>query len=48
MCTCLCVSALRLIITIGMIRTLYDWLNKGYSFYLAAVIVIGGERSFRI
>ena len=26
----------------GVICTPYDWLNKGYSFYMAAVVIIGG------
>ena len=26
----------------------YDWLNNGYSFYMAAVIVLGGECGLRI
>ena len=33
---CFCVS-LRLLLTSGTILTLYDWLNKFYSFYMAAV-----------
>ena len=35
-----CVSAPRLLITSGVIWTPYDWLNKFYSFYMAAVVVI--------
>ena len=31
---------LRLLITSGMIWTLYDWLNKFYSFYMTAVVNI--------
>ena len=31
-----------------MIWTLYDWLKKGYSFYMAAVVVIGGGRGLTI
>ena len=31
-----------------MIWTQYDWLNKGYSFYMAAVVVIGDGRGLRI
>ena len=30
------------VITSGMIWTPYDWLNKGYNFYMAALVVIGG------
>ena len=30
----------RLLITSGIIWTLYDWLNKFYSFYTAAVVII--------
>ena len=38
-----CVCPLpRLLITSGMIFTLYDWLNKFYSFYRAEVIVGSG------
>ena len=36
---CLCVCQ-RLSITSGMIWTSYDWLNKFYSCYMAAVVVI--------
>ena len=25
-----------------------DWLNKGYSFYMTAVVIIGSERGLRI
>ena len=39
---------LRLLITIGMIWTTYDWLNKGYSFYMAAIVVISGGHGLRI
>ena len=40
MCLCVCVSSLRLLITSGVIWSPYDWLNKFYSFYMAAVVVI--------
>ena len=41
MLVCVCVCLLpRLLITSGMIWTLYDWLNKFYSFYMAAVVII--------
>ena len=32
----------------GMIWTPYDWLNKGYSFCMATVVIIGGGRGFKI
>ena len=32
----------------GVICTPYDWLNKGYSFYMAAVIIIADGRGLRI
>ena len=32
----------------GVIWTPYDWLNKGHSFYMAAVVIIGDGRGFRI
>ena len=41
---CVHVFAPRLLIINGAILTLYDWLNKGYSFYMAAVDVINGGR----
>ena len=37
MFVCLCM-ALRLPLTSGMMWTPYDWLNKLYSFYIAAVV----------
>ena len=40
MCVCL---PLRLLIT-----SAYDWLNKGYSFYMAAVVIIGDGCGLRI
>ena len=36
---CVCVPP-KLLITSGMIRTPYDWLNKSYSCYMAIVVVI--------
>ena len=39
-CLCECASTPRLLITTGMIWTLYDWLNKLYSFYVATVVSI--------
>ena len=41
-------SALRLLITSGVIWTPYDWLNKFYSFYMAAVVIIGSGRGLRV
>ena len=35
-----CVPALRLLITSGMIWTPYDWLNKLYSFNMVAAVGI--------
>ena len=32
----------------GVMWTPYDWLNKFYSFYMAAVVVIGDGRGLRI
>ena len=32
--------ALRLLITSGVMLARYDWLNKFYSFYMAAVVII--------
>ena len=43
-CVCVC-SPLRLLITSGMIWTLYDWLNK---FCMATVVIIGSSRGLRI
>ena len=49
MCVYVCVSPpLRLLITSGMmwcdIWSPYDWLNKFYSFYMVAVVVINDGR----
>ena len=38
----------RLLITSGMIWTPYYRLNKGYSLYMVAVVVIGGRHGLRI
>ena len=50
--TCVCVRVLlRLLITSsisGVIRTPYNWLNKSYSFYMAAIVIVGGGHGFRI
>ena len=37
---CVYVSAQRILLTSGVIWTSYDWLNKFYSFYIAAVVDI--------
>ena len=48
-CVCVCVSLpLRLPSTSGVIRTPYDWLNKLYSFYKAAVVGMVSGRNFVI
>ena len=39
---------LRLLITSGMIWNLYEWLNKLYSFYVAAIVIIGSGDILRI
>ena len=36
------VCSLRLLITSSMIWTPYDWLNKFYSFYMAAAVISSG------
>ena len=44
-----CVSSPpRLLITSGMIRTPYDWLNKFYRGYMAIVVVIINGRGLGI
>ena len=41
LCMCVCVRLPpRLLITSGVIWIPYDWLNKFYSFYVAAVVGI--------
>ena len=48
-CVYLCVSpSPRLLIASGLIWTLYDWFNKFYSFYMAAVVIISSGCSLRI
>ena len=48
-CVCMCVCLpLRLLITRGVIWTPYDWLNKFYSFYMAAVVVINDGRGLTV
>ena len=42
-CVCVCVSVCpppKLVITSGVIWTLFDWLNKFYSFCIAALVGI--------
>ena len=48
MCACLCVSAPRILITSGVILTLYDWLIKFYSCYMATVVNIIDRRGLGI
>ena len=38
----------KLLVTSGVNTTPCDWLNKGYSFCMAAVVVIGDGRGLRI
>ena len=41
LCVCMCVCPCpRLLITSGVIRTSYNWLNKFYSCYMAIIVVI--------
>ena len=43
LCACMCVCAClppRLLITSGVIQIQYDWLNKFYTFYMAAIVSI--------
>ena len=53
-CVCVCVSVCpppRLVITsawCGMIWTPYDWLNKYYSFCMAAIVSIASRHGLRI
>ena len=44
----MCVSAPSALITSAMIRALYDWLNKFYSFYMAAVVSVVSTCSLTI
>ena len=39
-CICVCTLPLRLLITSDMTWTSYDWLNKLYNIYIAAVVII--------
>ena len=45
---CACVSTPKLLITSGMKRSPYNWLNKFYRFYMAAKIGIISKRGLRI
>ena len=45
MCVC---SPPRLLLISDVIWTPYDWLHKGYSFYMAATVIIGSGRGLRI
>ena len=50
-CLSLCVSALRLLITSGIMwRDMdpYNWLNKSYSYYMAIVVIIVNGRGLGI
>ena len=47
MCVCVCLPP-RLLITSGVILTPYDWLNKFYRFYMAAVIGIVNRHDLSI
>ena len=42
-CMCVCPPPRLLLITSGMIWTPYDWSDKFYGFYIAAVVDIGSE-----
>ena len=48
LCVCVSLSTLRLVITSGVILIPYDWLNKFYSFYKAAVVGIVSRRGLTI
>ena len=41
-------KGLWVLITNGMKCTRYNWLNKGYSFYFAAVVIISGGCGLKI
>ena len=47
-CIFVCMSTPRLLITSGIIWMLYDWLNKFYSFYAAAVFCILSRHALSI
>ena len=47
MCVCVWLP-LRQLITSGVIWTPYDWLNKFYSCYMAATVIISGGRGLRV
>ena len=44
---CVC-PPLRLLITSGVMWNPYDWLNKFYSFYMAAVVIIDEGRDLTV
>ena len=46
MCVCVCLTS-RLLLSSGMIWIPYDWLNKFYSCYVAAVVGIISRCGFR-
>ena len=45
---CVCVSALRLLVTSGMVYIPYDWLNKFYSCCMATVVGVNNGRGLGI
>ena len=45
-CVVVCLP-LRLLITSSMILSPYDWLNKFYNFYMAAVVRLDGKCGLR-
>ena len=50
-CVCVCVSAPRLLITSGVMWCdidPYDWLNKFYGLYMAAVVGVDSGRDVSI
>ena len=47
-CMYVCVFTPEALITSGVVCTLYYWLNKFYSFYMAAVVVISSRHSLSI
>ena len=51
LCMCMCVSMCpppRLLITSGVIWPPYDCLNKVYSIYMAAVVIVGSRCGLKI
>ena len=47
-CVCTCVHPSMLLTTSGMIWPLFEWLNKFYSCYMAAVIGIVSVQDLNI